>query len=120
MSNTTIMDRLGEVCPQSCGQVEFEYFATSENIDADEACAKAMLPGRTSLRVSLYLRVTQTDSGPAKYKVVQLDLTTFFTGLDEASMSSLKGEMHWLDHKSNHPDASYCKLKVKNDLAYLR
>ena len=58
LSNTTIMDRLGEVCPQSCGQVEFEYFATSENIDADEACAKAMLPGRTSLRVSLYLRVT--------------------------------------------------------------
>ena len=118
MSNTTIMDRLGEVCPQSCGQVEFEYFATSENIDADEACAKAMLPGRTSLQ---YVRVSQRNSGPTKYKLVQLDLmTTFFTGLDEASMSSLRGQMHWLDHKSNHPDASYCKLKVKNDLAYLR
>ena len=35
-------------------------------------------------------------------------------------MSSVKGQMHWLDHKSNTPDASYCKLKVKNDLAYLR
>ena len=31
-----------------------------------------------------------------------------------------KGQMHWLDYKSNTPDASYCQIKVKNDLAYLR
>ena len=35
-------------------------------------------------------------------------------------MSAPKGQMHWLDYKSHTPDASYCQLKVKNDLAYLR
>ena len=40
--------------------------------------------------------------------------------MDEVSMLGPKGQMHWLDYKSNTPDASYCQIKVKNDLAYLR
>ncbi len=46
MNNFTMFESSDEsICPQNCGQVEFEYIATTDSIDVAKACKERTLPG---------------------------------------------------------------------------